>query len=159
MKATSDRAVVLIVDDDKNTRDGLERALKRRYDVYVAESGLKALDVLSEHHIDLLLSDVRMPGMDGINLLQRAMARAPKLVCILLTAYGNVETAVTAMKNGAYDFLMKPVNLDHLELLLQRALQARNMASENVELREQLDVKYGMENIIGNSGIMTALLR
>ena len=154
MKATSDRAVVLIVDDDKNTRDGLERALKRRYDVYVAESGLKALDVLSEHHIDLLLSDVRMPGMDGINLLQRAMARVPKLVCILLTAYGNVETAVTAMKNGAYDFLMKPVNLDHLELLLQRALQVRNMASENVELREQLDVKYGMENIVGNSGIM-----
>ena len=154
MKTTSDRAVVLIVDDDKNTRDGLERALRRKYDVYVAESGLKALDILAEHHIDLLLSDVRMPGLDGINLLQRAMARVPKLVCILLTAYGNVETAVTAMKNGAYDFLMKPVNLDHLELLLQRALQARNMASENVELREQLNTKYGMESIVGNSAIM-----
>ncbi len=115
---------LLIVDDDKNTRDGLQRALRRGYDVHLAESGDRALAMLSTQDFDILLSDVRMPGMDGLTLLQRARARQPQLVSILLTAYGNVEIAVEAMKAGAYDFLMKPVNLDHLEMLLQRALRS-----------------------------------
>ena len=98
-----------------------------------------------------------MPGIDGITLLQRAQARHPGLISVLLTAYGNVEIAVEAMKAGAYDFLMKPVNLDHLDLLLQRALRSRDVEAENVQLREQLDDKFGMENIIGNSGVMQEL--
>jgi two-component system response regulator AtoC len=151
------KAKMLIVDDDKNTRDGLERALGREYDVHVAESGERALEILAEYEIDLLLSDVRMPGMDGLTLLQRALARNSQLICIMLTAYGNVETAVDAMKRGASDFLTKPVNLDHLELLLRRALRSRKMESENVELREQLDTKYGMESIIGKSSAMLNL--
>lgn len=148
---------VLIVDDDKNTRDGLERALKRTYDVYVAENGARALEILAEHRIEILLSDVRMPGIDGIALLQRAIAHDPDLICILLTAYGNVEIAVTAMKHGAYDFLMKPVNLDHLDILLKRALHSRDVESENANLHKQLDSKFGMENIVGNSPSMLAM--
>jgi len=147
-------ATVLIVDDDKNTRDGLRLALQNRYEVIAAESGERAMDLLSMRPVDILLTDVRMPGMDGLTLLQRALARYPGMVCILLTAYGNVETAVEAMKRGAYDFLTKPVNLDHLELLLDRALRSRAMESENIRLREQLSDKYGLENIIGNSAAM-----
>lgn len=157
MSMTKKKPSILIVDDDKNTRDGLNRALSRAYDVFPAESAERALDILNETGIDILLTDVRMPGMDGLTLMQRAMARNPGQMCVLLTAYGNVETAVEAMKGGAYDFLMKPVNLDHLDLLLKRALRSREMESENISLREQLDDKYGLENIIGNSQVMLQL--
>ena len=145
------RPVILIVDDEKNTRDGLTRALSPRYEVRAAESASRALQVLEEQSVDVLLSDLRMPGMDGLTLMQRALARTPQPVCILLTAYGSIETAVDAMKHGAYDFLTKPVNLDRLELLLRRALRERDMESENRRLREQLDSRYGLEQIIGQS--------
>ncbi len=157
MRDNLNKPLVLIVDDDRNTRDGLQRALRRNYEVLLAESGDRALEILGDNEVDILLSDVRMPGMDGIALLQRASARCPELVSILLTAYGNVEIAVEAMKAGAYDFLMKPVNLDHLDLLLKRALRSRDVEAENVQLREQLDQKFGMENIVGNSGVMHEL--
>ncbi len=148
---------ILIVDDDKNTRDGLCRALARHYDVQPAESGDRALELLSERSFDILLSDVRMPGIDGITLLQRARAHHPDMIAILLTAYGSVEIAVEAMKSGAYDFLTKPVNLDHLDLLLQRALRSRAMETENLQLRRELDDKFGLESLIGTSPSMQAL--
>jgi len=154
---TPTRPVILIVDDDKDTRDGLTHALSDTHAVLAAESADRALGILNEREVDVLLSDLRMPGMDGLTLLQRARAQRPGLICILLTAYGSVETAVEAMKRGAYDFLMKPVNLDHLDLLLQRALHSRAVESENVSLREQLDRKYGLESIVGNSAVMHRL--
>lgn len=146
--------VILIVDDEKNTRDGLARALGRNYDVRLADSAARALQVLDERPVDVLLSDIRMPGEDGLALMQRALARTPAPVCILLTAYGSIETAVDAMKRGAYDFLTKPVSLDRLELLLQRALRERDMESENRRLREQLDARFGLEQLIGRSAPM-----
>jgi two-component system, NtrC family, response regulator AtoC len=148
---------ILIVDDDRNTRDGLQRALRRGYEVMLAESGDRALQILHATEVDIMVSDVRMPGMDGVTLLQRARAHHPDLVSILLTAYGNVEVAVEAMKAGAYDFLMKPVNLDHLDLLLRRALRSRDVESENRKLREELDQKFGLESIIGASPAMQDL--
>jgi two-component system, NtrC family, response regulator AtoC len=148
------RATVLIVDDDKHTRDGLKRALEPTYAIQLAENGEKALALLDEDSVDIVLSDVRMSGIDGLTLLQRAMARSSPPLFIMLTAYGNVETAVEAMKRGAYDFLMKPVNLDHLEILLQRALRSRDVESENKSLREQLDSRFGLESIVGSSPAM-----
>ncbi|MFA6172488.1 MAG: sigma-54 dependent transcriptional regulator [Kiritimatiellales bacterium] len=145
------KPVILIVDDEKNTREGLARALRRSYDVLIAESGSTALNILSERPVDVMLSDLRMPGMDGMTLMQRALAGSPQLICILLTAYGNIETAVEAMRHGATDFLTKPVNLEQLELVLQRVLRSRRAETENVQLRQQLDSKFGIENIIGNS--------
>jgi DNA-binding NtrC family response regulator len=142
---------VLIVDDEKSTRDGLARALKRSYEVYTAESGAAALNILSETAVDVMLSDLRMPVMDGMTLMQRALASSPGLICILLTAYGSVETAVEAMRHGATDFLTKPVNLKELELVLERVLRSRRVETENRQLREQLDSKFGVEKIIGNS--------
>ena len=148
------KPMVLIVDDEKSARDGLVRALRRDYRVLAAENGTSALEVLATHRIDVLLSDVRMPGMDGITLMQRALANNPELTCIILTAYGDVELAVEAMKLGATDFMTKPINLDKLELVLDRVLKAKQFELENEQLRIQLDSKYGLENIIGNSAPM-----
>ena len=150
----SSRPVILIVDDEKNTREGLSRALRGEYAVAEAENGQRALEWLETHSADVVLSDLRMPGMDGMTLLSRLLGRDPKPVLILLTAYGNIETAVEAMKRGAYDFLAKPVNLDRLDLLLKRALAERQLGAENRRLKAQLDSKFGFENIIGVSPAM-----
>ncbi len=148
------RPIVLIVDDDRHTREGLQRALQRHYAVRLAEDANRALEQLADNEVDVLLSDLRMPGTDGLGLLRRAQAQHPATICILLTAYGSVETAVEAMKQGAYDFLTKPVNLDHLDLLIERALRSRNMEERNRDLQAQLDSKYGMESLIGDSPAM-----
>ena len=150
----SDRPVILIVDDEKNTREGLARALRDEYAVAQAENGQRALEWLEMHSADVVLSDLRMPGMDGMTLLSRLLGRDPRPVLILLTAYGSIETAVEAMKRGAYDFLTKPVNLDRLELLLKRALSERRLGAENQRLKAQLDSKYGFEKILGTSAAM-----
>jgi len=148
------KPTVLIVADEKSARAGLVRALRRDYHVLAAENGSTAMEVLSSQNINVLLSDVRMPGMDGITLMQRALANQPELTCIILTAYGDVDIAVEAMKQGATDFMTKPINLDKLELVLDRVLKARKIELENERLRVQLDDKYGLENIIGHSPAM-----
>lgn len=148
------KPVLLIVDDDRNTRAGLEKALGGKYEVILAESGEKALKTLGETTVDLILSDIRMPGMDGLVLLQRALARSPQPVCVMMTAYGTVDTAVEAMKRGAADYVQKPYLLDDLEMKLDRALRSRRIEVENVNLQQQLNSKYGLESIIGNSEAM-----
>lgn len=150
----TDHPAILIVDDDRNTREGLKRALGPTYTILLADSAERALAMLDETPVDIVLSDLRMSGMDGMTLLQRGMARSSPPIFIMLTAYGNVETAVEAMKLGAYDFLMKPVNLDHLEMLIRRALRSRDVESENRSLREQLDTRFGLESLIGESTAM-----
>lgn len=154
MKKTKSKASILIVDDERNTREGLMRALQRKYTVHLAEGGDQALSILSEEAIDVVLSDVRMPGMDGLSLMKRILARDPQPVCILLTAYGTVDLAVNAMKNGAQHFMTKPVNLEELDIVLERVLENRNLAQENKKLHLQLDQKFGLENIIGTSAAM-----
>lgn len=148
---------ILIVDDERNTREGLARALRRHYDITLADSGMQALKILEGQSVEAVLTDLRMPGMDGLKLVRRVLSCDPQPVCILLTAYGNVETAVEAMKNGAYDFLTKPVNLDRLEVVLKRAIESRRMEQTNRDLQQQLDSKFGMENIIGQSTAMQAV--
>lgn len=147
-----DKPTLLIVDDDKNTRDGLQRALQRNYTPLVAESAEAALKILAqESNVDVMLSDLRMPGENGLSLLKQVQAHYPTVTCILLTAYGTVADAVEAMKQGAYDFLMKPINLDHLDLLLARAIHSRELEQKVEALETQLNAKYGMDNIIGES--------
>jgi DNA-binding NtrC family response regulator len=151
----ADKPVILVVDDDKNTRDGLQRALQRHYAVRTAESAEAALAALAqEPAVDVMLSDLRMPGTDGLGLLRRVTAQHPHTVCILLTAYGSVEAAVEAMKQGAYDFLTKPINLDHLDMLVARAIRSRDLEKKVETLETQLNEKFGMENIIGESEAM-----
>jgi two-component system response regulator AtoC len=148
------KPVILIVDDEKNSREGLARALQRSHEILLAENGAKALELLEAHPVDVMISDVRMPGMDGLTLLQRALARSPQPICIMLTAYGTIEMAVEAMRRGAYDFMTKPINLDRLDILLKRALHTREVETENRHLREQLDSKFGLSQIIGTSSAM-----
>ncbi len=152
------RPTLLIVDDEKNTREGLARALRRHYHVFLADSGESALEFLAVQPVDVVLTDLRMPGMDGITLLKRVLARSPQPIVLLLTAYGNVETAVEAMKHGAHDFLTKPVNLDHLELVLQRALRSQRIEGEHAELKRQVEARPRVENMIGASEAMESVL-
>jgi two-component system, NtrC family, response regulator AtoC len=154
----AEKPVLLIVDDDKNTRDGLQRALQRNYEVYVAESAEAALTLLGKvPEIDVMLSDLRMPGTDGLSLLRRMQAQHPRTLCILLTAYGSVESAVEAMKQGAYDFLTKPINLDHLDMLISRAVKSRDLEQRVESLEIQLNERYGLEHITGESEAMLQL--
>jgi len=149
------KPIVLVADDERGTREGLERALQDRYEVLVAEDGQKAIQMLEAQHADVLITDLKMPGLDGMALLKRALALQKPPVCIVMTAYGSIESAVEAMQAGAYHYLTKPnINLDELELVIQRALGARQIEVENVSLREQLDRKFGMEHIIGQSAVM-----
>src|SRR5213595_739743 len=122
---------ILIVDDEKHTRDGLRRLLEDDYDVYVAEDISGALSVLERETVDLLLTELRLGGEDGMQLIERALKMPHPPVCIMMTAYGSVDTAVEAMKRGAYDFVTKPLNLDKVEMLIARALQSRKMEQEN----------------------------
>jgi DNA-binding NtrC family response regulator len=145
------QATILIVDDEKHTRDGLRRLLEENYDIYVAEDIGGAMGVLERETVDLLLTDLRLGAEDGMQLIDRALKLPHPPVCIMMTAYGSVDSAVEAMKRGAYDFVTKPLNLDKVEILLARALQTRRMEQENRSLRQQIDERYGLENILGES--------
>jgi DNA-binding NtrC family response regulator len=146
---------LLIVDDEKPTRDGLRAALEDRYDVYVADDARQAMDLLEREHFDVLLTDFRLPNEDGMKLIARAKSLSKPPICILMTAYGSEELAVDAMKRGADDYIAKGrLQIDELEMRIGRALRQRNLEAENVSLRQQLDVKFGLEHIVGQSTAM-----
>ena len=145
---------ILIVEDEKNTREGLKTGLGSRYDVQLAEDANVALQKLSKDNIDLVLTDLRMPGMDGLELLNKIHEHSPDLPVILLTAYCSIETAVDAMKQGAYDYVSKPVNLDELELLIERALCQLNLAKENAYLKSQIKPGVKFADMVGTSPLM-----
>src|ERR1041384_6911902 len=146
---------LLIVDDEKTTRDGLRAALEDRYDVYLAEDGKAAMELLERERFDVLLTDFRLPNEDGIKLIVRAKSLSKPPICILMTAYGSEELAVEAMKRGADDYIAKGrLQIDELEMRLLRALRANKLEAENVALRQQLDTKFGLENIVGQSPAM-----
>lgn len=150
-------STVLVVDDDKATREGLALALRGDYQVLTAADAEAALRALTTHAVDLVLTDLRMPGRDGISLLRDIIASHPGVPVILLSAYGSVESAVEAMRDGAYDFLTKPVNLDHLELVVRRALRQKNLERQNARLRTQLEGRSALDRLIGSSEAMLAV--
>src|ERR1700756_2503036 len=154
----SPQPTVLIVDDEKHTRDGLRRLLENDYDVYVAADIAGAMDVLEREQVDVLLTDLRLASEDGMTLIDRALKMSRPPICIMMTAYGSVDVAVEAMKRGAYDFVTKPLNLDKVELLIARAVQNRKLEQENRALREQVDERYGLENIWGDSPALHEVL-
>jgi two-component system response regulator AtoC len=142
---------LLIVDDEKNTRDGLRDALEDHYEVYVAGDIAGAFAAMETEPADVLITDLRLGAEDGMDLMEKALKLPKPPICIMMTAYGSVDTAVEAMKRGAYDFVTKPVNIDRLEMLIQRALRERDMRRENVELRQQVNRRAGLESMIGHS--------
>jgi two-component system, NtrC family, response regulator AtoC len=149
------KPTLLIVDDEKPTREGLRAALEERYDVYIAEDAKAAMGLLEAENLDVLLTDFRLPGEDGMKLIARAKSLSKPPICILMTAYGSEELAVDAMKRGADDYIAKGrLQIDELEMRIARALRQQNLETENVSLRQQLDSKFGLENIVGESPAM-----
>lgn len=149
------KPTLLIVDDEKTTREGLRAALEDRYDVYIAEDAKAAMELLESENFDVLLTDFRLPNEDGMKLITRAKSLPKPPVCILMTAYGSEEIAVNAMKQGADDYIAKGrLQIDELEMRIARALKHQTLETENVTLRKQLDSKFGLENIVGESPAM-----
>lgn len=140
---------VLLVEDKTELRAMLRKALERfGYSVEEAPDGTAAIEKARSQRYQLILSDLKLPGHSGIEVLREAKRVEPTMPVILVTAYGSVEEAVTAMKEGAYDFVQKPVDLDHLKLLLQRAAREQELLRENLLLREEYSARYGFPRIV-----------
>jgi DNA-binding NtrC family response regulator len=149
------KPTLLIVDDEKPTREGLRAALEERYDVYIAEDAKAAMELLEGENFDVMLTDFRLPNEDGMKLIARAKSLPKPPICILMTAYGSEELAVDAMKRGADDYIAKGrLQIDELEMRIARALKQQTLEVENVSLRKQIDAKFGLENIVGQSPVM-----
>lgn len=154
MSLSEAQPVLLIVDDEKPTRDGLRRAFDDTFDVYVAADFDSAVNVLESEKVDLVLTDLKLGGKTGMDVLDKCQALSPQPLCFMMTAYGSVDTATEAMKRGAIDYVTKPVNLDKLEMMLLRALKGNHLEAENKQLRQQLDKQFGLEKLIGRSPAM-----
>ena len=148
------KKTVLIVDDEKHTREGLRSALGEHYDVAVAADASGALALFEADPADIVITDLKLGTDDGMNLMGRLLKWADPPACIMMTAYGSVDTAVEAMRRGAYDFVTKPVNIDRLEMLVRRALREREVQAENVELRREVVTSRAPDRMIGNTPAM-----
>ncbi len=149
---------VLIVDDEKHTREGLQQALQEHYDVSVAGSADEAFNLMEAQEFEVIITDLRMPGKSGLKVIDKALALPNKPAVLMMTAYGNVESAVEAMKRGAVDFLTKPVQIERLEILIQRAMKTKTLEVEVKQLHERLDEKFSMEGIVGHSAKLAAVI-
>src|SRR5664280_2059248 len=153
------KPTLLIVDDEKPTREGLRAALEERYDVYIAEDAQAAMNLLESENFDVLLTDFRLPNEDGMKLIARAKSLSKPPICILMTAYGSEELAVDAMKRGADDYIAKGrMQIDELAVRIANALRRQNLEGETVSLHQQLDARFGLQNLVGESPAMKEVL-
>jgi DNA-binding NtrC family response regulator len=143
---------ILIVDDSQEILSNLSECLTESgYDVDTSTDGATGISMLESRFYDVILIDLRMPGVDGMEVLKHAKENSPDSLCIILTGYGTIKNAVEAIKSGAFDYLTKPVKLEEVLVTIKRALEHRNLKRENINLRDQLKKKYRFENIIGDS--------
>ena len=145
------KPVLLIVDDEKSTRTALCAALEDDYEVYPAANGKAARAILETEPVDLLLTDLRLGGESGMDIIDLAVALPRPPLCIMITAYGSADVAAEAKRHGAYYFLNKPLNLDEVELLLKRATHTRQLEKENEELTTRLEPTGGLDRMLGDS--------
>jgi len=151
---------ILVVDDEPNARAALAEILREEgYTVDVAADGFKGLARAEEFGPDLVLTDLKMPGMDGVELLRKLRHHDPELPVVIMTAFGAVETAVSAMREGAADYLTKPLNTDELVVVIERALERMRLRRESADLKNQLAERYKFDNIIGNSPEMQEVFK
>jgi two-component system response regulator PilR (NtrC family) len=149
------KARVLVVDDEESIREFLEIMLKKEgYEVTCAEDGHKALDLLKKKSVDLIISDLQMPNITGIELLQKVKDQYPDMLFMMITAFGTTETAVEAMKLGAYDYITKPFKIDEVRINIANALRSQNLEVENRTLKKELKTEYSFQNLVGNSDTM-----
>src|ERR1700730_14295806 len=151
---------VLLVEDETALRQAIAEQLSDRgYHVEQAESGEIAVALLADFAFDIILTDLRLPGIDGSAVVEAAVERYPDIVAIVITGYGTVKDAVEAIKRGASDFVSKPFQIDELLHVLDSALEQRRLKSENAYLRAQLEERYRFEGLIGKSRVMTRLFQ
>ena len=152
MKTNLSKASILVVDDEPSIREFLQIMLKReKINVEVAENGRIALEKLAQNAFDMVISDIQMPELSGIELLAKIKEKDPEAIVMMVTAFGSTESAVEAMKLGAYDYLTKPFKIDDVKLRIHKALERRVLVQENTRMREALGEKYEYSNIIGSS--------
>lgn len=150
---------ILIVDDEQAQRLILSGYLKQKgYNLLEASSGSDALNLADNHIVDIVLSDFKMPDMTGIELLMKLKERNPETAVVIITAFGTIENAVKAMKEGAGDYLTKPVNLDELDFIIKRIAERQLLISENKYLKEQLQEKHKITGIVAHSASMENIL-
>jgi DNA-binding NtrC family response regulator len=155
----SSKTKLLIVDDERNTRDALRRYFCKNFDITTAEDGVVAMNLLKNNNYDLVLTDLKMPGAGGMSVLDATLGKNPPPSCIVFTAYGSIETAVSAVKAGAFDFVTKPVNLDKLEAVINRALEARKETAEAAPEPEKTLETSALNNIVAESKVMQDILK
>ncbi len=149
--------ILLIVDDEKTTRDTLSLALEDNYEVYAAANGKAARAIMESEPVDILLTDLRLGGESGMDLIDFAQGLPQPPKCIMMTAYGSPDTAAEAKRHGAYYFVTKPLNLDEVELLLHRAAHTRELEEENKQLTSRLQPTQGLDKMLGNSPQMQGI--
>ncbi len=150
---------ILVVDDEKSMNEVLKILLESEgFDVTSAYSGTQAISLLKGNHFDLVITDIKMPGADGFDVLRTAKEVDPDTIVIMITAFGTNEDAIEAMKQGAYDYINKPFKNDEIRIVINRALEKKRLRKEIELLREQIKTSYRLENIIGKSPNMQALL-
>lgn len=151
---------ILVVDDELNMLGLFKKVLEKEgYEVVTVSSGEEAVKKLDTEWFDLLISDLKMPGLSGLELLKKIKSMVPTLPCILLTAYGTIDSAVAAMKEGAYDYLTKPINNDEIKLMVRKALDLHRLSREVEHLRGKVGMESGSDNFIGRSKPMRDLFR
>lgn len=149
---------ILIADDHRSTCEGLAIALEAKgHSTQIALDGESAIEAVREHFFDLLLVDIRMPKRNGIEVLEEVKAISPESIVIMMTAHGTIDVAVEAMQKGAIDFITKPYKLEQIELKVEKALQQNRISMENQYLREELGIRYNLDEVIGESPKMQAL--
>lgn len=150
---------ILVVDDDESLRRVTQVQLQQTgYEVTAASDGNEALAVLERFPADLVITDLKMPGMSGLELLKRIRSAYSEIVIIMATAFGTIENAVEAMRAGAYDYVTKPVQIEELRITVSRALEHLELREEVRHLRSSLDKKFGFENILGRSNVLLSVL-
>lgn len=146
---------ILVVDDEESIREFLEIMLKKEgYEVTVAEDGQKAIDFLAKKSFDMVISDLQMPNVTGIELLRSVRDQYPDLLFMMITAFGTTETAVEAMKLGAYDYITKPFKIDEVRINIANALRSKNLEVENRSLKKEMTREYSFQSLVGNSDAM-----
>ena len=153
------RNLIVVVDDDSSVRRVLKMQLQEAgYDVALAADGEEARNIIDEHRPKLVITDLRMPCSDGLDLLRHIREGGQETTVIIITAFATVDTAVAAMKAGAYDYISKPIDYDALVLAVHRAMERQNLLEEVRNLRSALDGRYGFENIVGRSKSLLSVL-
>jgi len=146
------RLKIMVIDDEPLMRITIQDALEAEgYEVSIAETGQKGLSLFRKNTVDILITDLKLPDMDGLHLLKEAKRMNPETQVIMITAYGSIDSAVTAMKEGACDYLTKPFSMDELLLILKRIVRIKQLEEENIRLKEKVEERFGLEGLIGKS--------